>query len=95
MRVLIVEDEEAYVDALSVGLESEGFEVAIATDGAEALAMFDAVAPDIVLLDWMLPRISGVEVCKEIRSRSKVPIIMVTAKSSEIDTVVGLEVGAE
>jgi two-component system response regulator RegX3 len=69
--------------------------VQVARDGAEALAMFDAVQPDLVLLDVMLPRISGIDVCRELRSRSRVPIIMVTAKGSEIDTVVGLEVGAD
>jgi two-component system response regulator RegX3 len=93
--VLVVEDEEAFVDALSVGLRREGFVVEIARDGAEALVQFDAVHPDLVLLDVMLPGISGIDVCREIRTRSKVPIIMVTAKSSEIDTVVGLEVGAD
>lgn len=94
-RVLLVEDEEAYVDALTIGLEAEGFTVISATDGAQALALFRAEQPDIVLLDLMLPRISGVDVCREIRSISNVPVIMVTAKSSEIDTVVGLEVGAD
>lgn len=95
MKVLVVEDEEAYVDALTVGLTKEGFEVVVATDGAQALAMFETSSPDIILLDWMLPRISGVEVCKEIRSKSRVPIVMLTAKGSEIDTVVALEVGAD
>lgn len=93
--VLVVEDEEAFVDALEIGLTREGFRVEIARDGAEALERFEAVDPDLILLDVMLPRISGVDVCREIRTRSKVPIIMVTAKSSEIDTVVGLEVGAD
>jgi len=93
--VLVVEDEEAFVDALNVGLRREGFIVEIARDGAEALEKFDRVQPDLVLLDVMLPTISGVDVCREIRRRSKVPIIMVTARSSEIDTVVGLEVGAD
>ncbi len=93
--VLVVEDEEAFVDALTVGLRREGFLVEVARDGAEALDRFDAVRPDLVLLDVMLPTISGVDVCREIRKKSKVPIIMVTAKSSEIDTVVGLEVGAD
>jgi two-component system response regulator RegX3 len=93
--VLVVEDEEAFVDALSVGLRREGFRVEVARDGAEALDQFNAVNPDLVLLDVMLPGISGIDVCREIRKRSKVPIIMVTAKSSEIDTVVGLEVGAD
>ena len=93
--VLVVEDEEAFVDALTVGLTREGFVVAIARDGIEALEQFDRVQPDLVLLDVMLPRMSGVDVCRQLRSRSAVPIIMVTAKSSEIDTVVGLEVGAD
>jgi two-component system response regulator RegX3 len=93
--VLVVEDEEAFVAALTVGLEREGFRVQVARDGGQALDVFEAVDPDIVLLDLMLPTISGVDVCREIRRRSKVPIIMVTAKSSEVDTVVGLEVGAD
>ncbi|HVX19656.1 MAG TPA: response regulator transcription factor [Acidimicrobiales bacterium] len=93
--VLLVEDEDSYVDALLVGLKREGFRVQVARDGAEALDVFDAVAPDLVLLDVMLPVVSGIDVCRELRRRSKVPIIMVTAKSSEIDTVVGLEVGAD
>ncbi len=94
-RILVVEDEEAFVDVLTLGLSKEGFEVVVARDGAEALARFDADNPDVILLDLMLPRISGIDVCREIRRRSKVPIIMVTAKSSEVDTVVGLEVGAD
>lgn len=93
--VLVVEDEEAFVDALEIGLRREGFRVVTARDGAEALERFDAVRPDLVLLDVMLPLVSGVDVCREIRKRSQVPIIMVTAKGSEIDTVVGLEVGAD
>ncbi len=94
-KVLVVEDSEAFVEALSVGLEREGFEVLIARDGAEALDRFDEVGPDLVLLDVMLPTVSGIDVCREIRRSSDVPIIMVTARSSEIDTVVGLEVGAD
>src|SRR6202046_2079950 len=93
--ILVVEDEESFVEALVVGLKREGFLVKVATDGAEALEMFDHVRPDLVLLDVWLPRMSGIDVCREIRTRSRVPIIMVTAKSSEIDTVVGLEVGAD
>lgn len=93
--VLVVEDEEAFIDALTVGLTREGFRVEVARDGAEGLARFKELAPDLVLLDLMLPRISGVDVCREIRARSDVPIIMVTAKSAEVDTVVGLEVGAD
>lgn len=93
--VLVVEDEESFVDALSVGLAREGFVVEIARDGAEALRRFDEVSPDVVLLDVMLPRLSGIDVCRQLRQRSSVPIIMVTAKGAEIDTVVGLEVGAD
>jgi two-component system response regulator RegX3 len=93
--VLVVEDEEAFVEALTVGLKREGFRVQVARDGGQALDIFDAVDPDIVLLDLMLPTVSGVDVCRELRRRSQVPIIMVTAKSSEVDTVVGLEVGAD
>jgi len=93
--VLVVEDEDSFVEALTVGLKREGFRVQVARDGAEALDVFDAVRPDLVLLDVMLPKISGIDVCRELRRRSSVPIIMVTAKGSEIDTVVGLEVGAD
>jgi two-component system, OmpR family, response regulator RegX3 len=93
--VLIVEDEESFVEALVVGLKREGFLVKVARDGAEALSVFDTVRPDLVLLDVMLPKVSGIDVCRELRGRSRVPIIMVTAKGSEIDTVVGLEVGAD
>lgn len=95
LTVLVVEDEESFVEALVVGLKREGFLVKVATDGVEALEMFDSVRPDIVLLDVWLPRLSGIDVCREIRTKSRVPIIMVTAKSAEIDTVVGLEVGAD
>lgn len=93
--VLLVEDEESFVEALTLGLTREGFVVSVARDGAEALEMFDDVGPDIVLLDVMLPKVSGIDVCRELRTRSDVPIILVTARSSEIDTVVGLEVGAD
>jgi two-component system response regulator RegX3 len=93
--VLVVEDEASFVDALQIGLTREGFHVEIATDGIEALERFAEVDPDLVLLDVMLPRASGIDVCRQLRKTSKVPIIMVTAKSSEIDTVVGLEVGAD
>jgi len=93
--VLVVEDEEAFVEALEIGLAREGFLVTVARDGAEALDMFDSVDPDLVLLDVMLPKVSGIDVCRELRARSTVPIIMVTAKGAEIDTVVGLEVGAD
>jgi two-component system, OmpR family, response regulator RegX3 len=93
--VLVVEDEPSFVEALSIGLRREGFTVAVATDGFEALERFDIVRPDLVLLDVMLPRLSGIDVCRQLRKKSQVPIIMVTAKGSEIDTVVGLEVGAD
>jgi len=93
--VLVVEDEESFVEALTIGLEREGFVVHVARDGAEAIEVFDDVEPDLVLLDVMLPKLSGIDVCRELRSRSDVAIIMVTAKSAEIDTVVGLEVGAD
>lgn len=93
--ILVVEDEASFVEALTIALGREGFQVAVATDGAMALEMFDQVKPDVVLLDLMLPRVSGIDVCRQIRQRSTVPIIIVTAKSSEIDTVVGLEVGAD
>jgi len=93
--VLVVEDEASFVEALTIGLRREGFEVVVAVDGAEALEKFDQVSPDLVLLDVMLPKISGVDVCRQLRKRTQVPIIMVTAKGAEIDTVVGLEVGAD
>jgi two-component system response regulator RegX3 len=93
--ILVVEDEESFVDALVVGLEREGFRVEVARDGVEALERFPLVDPDLILLDVMLPRLSGIDVCRQIRTTSTVPIIMVTARSSEIDTVVGLEVGAD
>jgi len=92
---LVVDDEESFIEALKVGLKREGFRVEVARDGAEALAVFDAIRPDAVLLDVMLPKISGTDVCREIRKKSTVPIIMVSAKGAEIDAVVGLEVGAD
>jgi two-component system response regulator RegX3 len=94
-RVLLAEDDESFVDALVVGLAREGFDVTVATDGPEALRLFAEVQPDLILLDLMLPRLSGIDVCRSIRAHSSVPIIMVTAKGTEIDTVVGLEVGAD
>ena len=93
--MLVVEDEESFVEALTIGLRREGFRVQVARDGAQALDLFDAVNPDLVLLDVMLPKVSGIDVCRQLRKRSQVPIIMVTAKGAEIDTVVGLEVGAD
>jgi two-component system response regulator RegX3 len=93
--VLVVEDEASFVEALTIGLGREGFLVKVARDGAEALGVFDSVRPDLVLLDVMLPKVNGLDVCRELRAKSRVPIIMVTAKGGEIDTVVGLEVGAD
>ena len=94
--VLVVEDEESFVEALVVGLKREGFRVRVARDGLEALEVFDASRPDLVLLDVMLPRMSGVDVCRELRARgTRIPIVMVTARNAEIDAVVGLEVGAD
>ncbi len=94
-KVLLAEDDESFVDALVIGLSREGFDVTVARDGNEALRLFASVEPDLVLLDLMLPRLSGIDVCRSIRAQSSVPIIMVTAKGTEIDTVVGLEVGAD
>ncbi|SDY06814.1 two-component system, OmpR family, response regulator RegX3 [Micromonospora pattaloongensis] len=94
-RVLVVEDEESFSDALSYMLRKEGFEVSVAATGTQALTEFDRTGADIVLLDLMLPEMSGTEVCRELRQRSRVPIIMVTARDSEIDKVVGLEIGAD
>ena len=93
--VLVVEDEESYIDALTVGLKREGFRVVAARDGAEGLRLFASTKPDIVLLDLMLPRVSGIDVCRQIRATSRVPIIMLTAKTGELETVVGLEIGAD
>ena len=94
-HVLVVEDEESIGDALSYLLRREGYDVTVATDGEDALAEFDRVGHDLVLLDLMLPGLSGTEVCKALRARSTVPVIMVTAKDSEVDKVVGLELGAD
>jgi two-component system response regulator RegX3 len=94
-RVLVVEDEESFSDALSYMLGREGFDAVVAGTGPEALAEFDRAGADIVLLDLMLPGLSGTEVCRALRGRSNVPIIMLTAKDSEIDKVVGLELGAD
>ncbi|GED99012.1 response regulator transcription factor [Gordonia crocea] len=94
-HVLIVEDEESLADPLAFLLRKEGFEASVINDGAAALTAFDQVGPDIVLLDLMLPGMSGTEVCKALRARSSVPVIMVTARDSEIDKVVGLELGAD
>ena len=94
-RVLVIEDEESFRDALQFMLSREGFDVVLAADGAEGMKQFDAKNPDIVLLDLMLPEVSGTEVCKYIRTKSNVPVIMLTAKDTEIDKVVGLELGAD
>ena len=94
-RVLVVEDEESYSDPLAYFLRKEGFDVVIADTGPGALDEFDRTGADIVLLDLMLPGLSGTEVCRELRRRSSVPVIMVTAKDSEVDKVVGLELGAD
>ncbi|MBJ8347860.1 response regulator transcription factor [Antrihabitans sp. YC2-6] len=93
--VLIVEDEESLADPLAFLLKKEGFEVTVVADGPSALAEFDRSGADIVLLDLMLPGMSGTDVCKQLRTRSGVPVIMVTARDSEIDKVVGLELGAD
>ena len=94
-RVLIVEDEESFADPLAFLLRKEGFTTAVAASGQDALEEFDRNGADIVLLDLMLPGMSGTDVCKALRTRSAVPVIMVTARDSEIDKVVGLELGAD
>jgi two-component system response regulator RegX3 len=94
-RILVVEDEESFSDPLSYLLRREGYEVAIADDGPAALDEFDRNGADLVLLDLMLPGLPGTEVCRQLRTRSKVPVIMLTAKDGEIDKVVGLELGAD
>jgi two-component system response regulator RegX3 len=95
IRVLIVEDEESLAEPLAYLLRKEGFEATVVTDGPSALAEFDRSGADIVLLDLMLPGMSGTDVCKQLRARSGVPVIMVTARDSEIDKVLGLELGAD
>ena len=94
-HILLVEDEQALSEPLSFLLEREGYEVTVAEDGPSAISEFDRIGPDLILLDLMLPGIPGTEVCREIRTRSQVPIIMLTAKDSEVDIVVGLELGAD
>ena len=94
-HVLIVEDEESLADPLAFLLRKEGFEASIVNDGAQAVSTFERLNPDIVLLDLMLPGMSGTEICKLIRAKSAVPVIMVTARDGEIDKVVGLELGAD
>jgi two-component system, OmpR family, response regulator RegX3 len=93
--VLVVEDEDSFSDALSYMLRKEGFDVALAPTGPDALEEFDRNGADLVLLDLMLPGIPGTEVCRALRQRSNVPVIMLTAKDSEVDKVVGLELGAD
>ncbi|TFC87740.1 response regulator transcription factor [Cryobacterium sinapicolor] len=94
-HILLVEDESALSEPLSFLLEREGYEVTVAEDGPSAITEFDRTGADLILLDLMLPGIPGTEVCREIRTRSSVPIIMLTAKDSEVDIVVGLELGAD
>jgi len=94
-KVLVVEDEESFSDALSYMLRREGYEVEVATTGPDALIAFDRSGADLVLLDLMLPGLSGTEVCRTLRAKSTVPIIMVTARDTEVDKVVGLELGAD
>ena len=94
-RILVVEDEESFSDPLSYLLRREGYEVAVADDGPAALAEYDRNGADLVLLDLMLPGLPGTEVCRQLRSRGNVPVIMLTAKDGEIDKVVGLELGAD
>ncbi|HLR44913.1 MAG TPA: response regulator transcription factor [Brevibacterium sp.] len=94
-RILLVEDEESFSDPLSYLLGKEGYGVTVAADGLEAVSEFERAGADLVLLDLMLPGVSGTEVCRQLRAKSSVPIIMLTAKDSEIDKVVGLELGAD
>lgn len=94
-RVLVVDDEPSYRESLKIILGREGYSVDVAADGEEALAMFHALEPDMVLLDVMLPGLTGLDVCRRIRARNDTPVIMVSARHDEIDTVVGLEVGAD
>ncbi len=94
-RVLVVEDEESFSDALSYMLRREGYEVEVAATGPDALTAFDRAGADMVLLDMMLPGLSGTEVCRSLRAKSQVPIIIVTARDAEVDKVVGLELGAD
>ena len=94
-RILVIEDEESFRDVISFTLKREGFDVILAENGAEGIKQFDVMKPDLILLDLMLPEVPGTEVCKYIRAKSNVPIIMLTAKDSEIDKVVGFELGAD
>lgn len=94
-KVLIVEDEISFSDALAYLLKKESYDVEVAVNGKQAIDIFNSFSPDLILLDLMIPEVSGTEVCRVIRSTSQVPIIMLTAKDSEIDKVVGLELGAD
>src|SRR6188508_1927571 len=94
-RVLVVDDEATLVDTIRYNLRREGFDVQVASDGNEALKLARATTPDLVVLDLMLPGIDGLEVCRQLRRDSTVPILMLTAKDDEIDKIVGLEVGAD
>ena len=94
-RILVVEDEDSFSDALAFLLQKEGFETVVADTGPKAIAEFEKSGADLILLDLMLPGLSGTEVCRQIRTRSQVPIIMLTAKDTEVDKVVGLELGAD
>jgi two-component system response regulator RegX3 len=94
-KILVIEDEESFRDALAFMLGREGYTVELAVDGADGIAKFDKSSPDLILLDLMLPGVSGTDVCKHIRSKSVTPIIMLTAKDTEIDKVLGLELGAD
>ncbi|HHX41911.1 MAG TPA: response regulator transcription factor [Armatimonadetes bacterium] len=94
-KVLIIEDEQAIADSVAYSLAKEGFEVRTATDGAEGLALAEAEKPDLLILDLLLPGMSGLDVCRTLRRTSSVPIIMLTARGEEVDRVVGLEVGAD
>lgn len=95
VRVLLVEDEESFIDALTIGLDREGFDVTVAADGQQAVNVFADGKFDVVLLDLMLPKMSGLDVCRAIRGQSDVPIIVVSAKGEEVDAVVMLEIGAD
>ena len=94
-KILVVEDEDSFSDALAFLLQKEGFETVVADTGPKAIAEFEKSGADLILLDLMLPGLNGTEVCRQIRTRSQVPIIMLTAKDTEVDKVVGLELGAD
>ena len=94
-RILLVQDETAIADSVAYSLRNEGFQVEVAADGLAALTLFRAMAPDLIILDLMLPKLNGLDVCRVVRRESSVPIIMLTAKTEEVDRVVGLELGAD